>query len=81
MWRTAGTRPLVVRIRSSACSDVPARWDFVGGGADRIGAARYRARKRGEPVAKRKPGPKAQKITEMRTDISGLQTRFSEWRV
>jgi hypothetical protein len=54
---------------------------LVVGGADRIGAARYRARKRGEPVAKRKPGPKAQKITELRTEISGLQTRISEWRV
>jgi hypothetical protein len=41
-------------------------------------AARYRARKRGEPVAKRKPGPKPKKITELRQEIRELEGRIQE---
>jgi hypothetical protein len=45
-------------------------------GAD--AAARYRARKRGEPVPKRKPGPKRKTNADLRLQIRDRDTRIKE---
>jgi hypothetical protein len=39
---------------------------------------RYRARQRGEAVAKRKPGPKPKTVTQLRERIRDLEARIGE---
>lgn len=41
-------------------------------------AARYRARKRGEEVTKRKPGPAPKKATERQQEVRDLKARVGE---